>query len=90
MSRTTNHAHQLVTDAHVVAADIEATGVSAIFADTQNSSDDAEALADRIGEVEVVSMLTDTLDEPGTDQGTYIGWLRQNVETIIEALGGAS
>ncbi len=73
-----------------LAADIEATGVSAIFADTQNSSDDADALADRIGDVEVVSMLTDTLDEPGTDQGTYVGWLRQNVETIVEALGGAS
>jgi ABC-type Zn uptake system ZnuABC Zn-binding protein ZnuA len=73
-----------------LAADIEATGVSAIFADTQNSSDDADALAKRIGDIEVISMLTDTLDEPGTDQGTYVGWLRQNVETIVEALGGAS
>ena len=73
-----------------LAADIEATGVSAIFADTQNSSDDADALANRIGDIEVISMLTDTLDEPGTDQGTYVGWLRQNVETIVEALGGAS
>ena len=73
-----------------LAADIEATGVPAIFADTQNSSDDADALANRIGDVEVISMLTDTLDEPGTDQGTYVGWLRQNVETIVEALGGAS
>jgi ABC-type Zn uptake system ZnuABC Zn-binding protein ZnuA len=76
-------------DLDALAADIEATGVSAIFADTQNSSDDADALADRIGDVVVVSMLTDTLDEPGTDQGTYVGWLRQNVETIVEALGGA-
>lgn len=73
-----------------LAADIEATGVPAIFADTQSSSDDADALANRIGDVEVISMLTDTLDEPGTDQGTYVGWLRQNVETIVEALGGAS
>jgi ABC-type Zn uptake system ZnuABC Zn-binding protein ZnuA len=77
-------------DLDALAADIEATGVSAIFADTQNSADDAEALANRIGDVEVVSMLTDTLDEPGTDQGTYLGWLRQNVETIVGALGGAS
>ncbi len=73
-----------------LAADIEATGVPAIFADTQNSSDDADALASRIGNVEVVSMLTDTLDEPGTVQGTYVGWLRENVETIVAALGGAS
>lgn len=77
-------------DLDALAADIEATGVPAIFADTQNSSDDADALANRIGDVEVISMLTDTLDEPGTDQGTYVGWLRQNVETIVEALGEAS
>jgi zinc/manganese transport system substrate-binding protein len=77
-------------DLDALAADIEATGVSAIFADTQNSSDDAEALAGRIGDVVVISMLTDTLDEPGTDQGTYVGWLRRNVETIVEALGGTS
>ena len=73
-----------------LAADIEATGVSAIFADTQNSSSDADALANRIGDVAVISMLTDTLDEPGTEQGTYIGWLRQNAGTIVAALAGAS
>ncbi len=73
-----------------LAADIEATGVSAIFADTQNSSTDADALANRIGGVAVISMLTDTLDEPGTEQGTYIGWLRQNANTIVAALAGAS
>lgn len=77
-------------DLDALAVDIEATGVSAIFADTQNSSDDADALANRIGDVEIVSMLTDTLDEPGTDQGAYVGWLRRNVETIVGALGGAS
>ena len=74
-----------------LAADIEATGVAAIFADTQNSSDDADALANRLGDVEVVSMLTGTLDEPGTDQGTYVGWLRQNAQTIVDgAQTGAS
>jgi zinc/manganese transport system substrate-binding protein len=52
-----------------LAADIEATGVAAIFADTQNSSADADALAGRIGDVAVVSMLTDTLDEPGSEAG---------------------
>ena len=79
-------------DLDALAADIEATGVSAIFADTQNSSVDADALANRIGNVEVISMLTDTLDEPGTEQGTYLGWLRQNATTIVDALmpSGAS
>ena len=40
-----------------------------IFADTQTSSTDADASANRIGGVAVISMLTDTLDEPGTEQG---------------------
>ncbi len=70
----------------VLAADIEATGVPAIFAETQSSSTDADALANRIGDVAVVSLLTGTLDEPGSDAGTYVGWLRQNVETIVDAL----
>lgn len=65
---------------------IEATGAPAIFADTQNSSTDAEALADRLGGVEVISLLTDTLDEPGSTAGTYIGWLRTNAQTIVDAL----
>jgi len=70
-----------------LAVDIEATGVPAIFADAQNSSNDADALADRIG-VEVIDMLTDTLDEPGSNAGTYVGWLRQNAQTIVDALTG--
>ena len=65
---------------------IDATGVRAIFADTQNSSNDADALARRVGSVEVISMLTDTLDEPGSEAGTYIGWLRQNTQTIVDEL----
>ena len=37
-----------------------------------------------------VPALTTALDEPGTEQGTYISWLRQNANTIVAALGGAS
>ena len=69
-----------------LADQIGATGVPAIFADTQNSSTDADALANRLGGVDVVSMLTDTLDEPGTEGGTYVGWLSGNARTIIDAL----
>ncbi len=69
-----------------LSADIEATGVPAIFADTQSSSTDADALANRLGGVEVVSLLTGTLDEPGSEAGTYIGWLRTNAQTIVDAL----
>jgi ABC-type Zn uptake system ZnuABC Zn-binding protein ZnuA len=69
-----------------LADEIEALGVPAIFADTQSSTDDADALANRIGDVEVVSLLTGTLGEPGSAAATYAGWLRQNVQAIVDAL----
>ena len=40
----------------------------------------------RVGSVEVISMLTDTLGEPDSEAGTYIGWFRQNAQTIVDAL----
>ena len=69
---------------------IRASGVPAIFADAQSSSTDADALASRLGDVEVVSVLTGTLDDADTDAGTYVGWLRSNATTIVDALGGGS
>ena len=54
--------------------------------ETQHSSSDAHALADRVGDVEVVAVLTGTLDEPGTEGSTYLGWLLQNAHLIVEGL----
>jgi zinc/manganese transport system substrate-binding protein len=69
-----------------LAESIEAAGVTAIFVETQHSSSDAHALADRVGDVEVVALLTGTLDEPGTEGSTYLGWLLQNAHLIVEGL----
>jgi zinc/manganese transport system substrate-binding protein len=69
-----------------LAESIEAAGVTAIFVETQYSSSDAHALADRVGDVEVVALLTGTLDEPGTEGSTYLGWLLQNAHLIVEGL----
>jgi zinc/manganese transport system substrate-binding protein len=69
-----------------LAESIEAAGVTAIFIETQHSSSDAQALADRVGDIEVVSLLTGTLDEPGTEGSTYLGWLVQNAHLIVEGL----
>ncbi len=69
-----------------LAAKIEGTGVPAIFAETQHSSSDTEALARRVGNVKVVTMATDTLGEPGGDTGTYLDWLAHNARTIVDAL----
>jgi len=65
---------------------IARTGVPAIFAETQHSTGDIEAVADRVGDIEVVTLLTGTLGEPGSDAATYLGWLRQNAQTIVDAL----
>ena len=65
---------------------ISETGVTAIFAETQHSTDDAEALADRVGDVEVVTLLTGTLGEPDSDAGSYTGFLRSNAILVTEAL----
>lgn len=65
---------------------IEQTGVGAIFAETQHSTEDARALADRVGDVEVVTLETGTLGQPGTDSDTYLGFLRSNAEAIAAAL----
>jgi len=62
------------------------SGVPAIFAETQHSTADADAVADRVGDVAVVELLTGTLDQPDTEAGTYLGWLRRNAQTIVDAL----
>ncbi len=64
---------------------IEATDVPAIFVDTQHSDGDARAVAARVGEVEVVTLLTGTLEDRG-EAATYLGLLRVNAELITEAL----
>lgn len=69
-----------------LAAKIRSTGVPAIFAETQHSSADTDALAQRIGGVDVVTFATDTLGAPGTETGTYIGWLETNARAIVDAL----
>ncbi len=65
---------------------IESEGVRAIFAEEQHSSDDAEALADQVGPVEVVKLLTGSLDQAGSDASTYTGLLRTTARAITDAL----
>jgi len=69
---------------------IETLGVPAIFAETQQSSADADALANRIGGIEIVELLTGTLGEPESEAATYVDWLRFNTRAIVDALSAAS
>lgn len=66
---------------------IESTGVAAVFAESQQSTADADALADRVGEVEVVTLFTGSLGDDGSGAETYLELLRINAELIASALG---
>ena len=65
---------------------IEEAKVKAIFAETLHSTDDADALGARVGEVAVVTLLTGALGPEGSSADTYIGFLRTNATLITEAL----
>jgi zinc/manganese transport system substrate-binding protein len=67
---------------------IEEAGVPAVFAEEQHSDADARALADRVGDVEVVTLYTDALGEGGSGAETYVAMIRRNGELITGALGG--
>ena len=65
---------------------VEATGAPAIFVEHEHSSTQAEALAERVGDVSVVSLHTEALGEPGSGADTYVGFLRTNATAIADAL----
>ena len=66
---------------------IEHEGIKAIFAETLHSLDDVQALADRVGDVEVVTLYTGSLGPAGSGAETYVGFMRTNAELIVDALG---
>ncbi len=72
-------------------AKIRATGTTAIFTESSLPPKSAEAIARQAG-VEVVggedALYGDSLGEPGTPEGTYIGAEQHNTEVIVSALGG--
>ena len=70
-----------------LAAIITEEGIPAIFAETTQSTDLAEALADEVGgEVAIVELFTESLGEPGSGAETYIDLMRTNAERIVAAL----
>jgi zinc/manganese transport system substrate-binding protein len=69
---------------------MRAAGVRAVFAETTQSADLANALAAELGEgVQVVSLFTGSLGEPGSGAETYLAMQRLNAERIATALGGS-
>lgn len=73
--------------AELVAA-MEAADVKAIFAETTEPDDLAEAVAAELGaDVAVVELFTGSLGEAGTPAGTLAGMLAENARRIAGALG---
>ena len=70
-----------------LAQTIEREGVNAIFAETVHSSVDTEALASRVGDVEVVTLYTGSLGPAGSGAEDYVGFMRTNASLIADALG---
>lgn len=70
-----------------LATTIEEAGVAAIFAEDQHSDTDARALADRVGDVDVVTLFTGSLGPEGSGAETYTGLLLTNTGLIAQALG---
>ncbi len=66
---------------------IESEGVRAIFAETTEPSELADAVAAEVGhEIVVIDLYTGSLGKPGSDADTLIGMLLTNAERIAEAL----
>jgi zinc/manganese transport system substrate-binding protein len=73
-------------DLQALAQLIEETDVPAIFAEAQHSSVDADALADAVGRIAVVTLFTDSLGPPGSGADTYLGLLSTDARLIVDAL----
>ncbi|MDH3724759.1 MAG: zinc ABC transporter substrate-binding protein, partial [Thermoleophilia bacterium] len=64
----------------------EQAGVRTIFSEAQHSDADVVALAERVGDIEVATLHTGSLGEPGSGAENYLGLLRTNAELIASGL----
>ena len=66
--------------------EIDEREVPAVFAETSSPTRLAEALAGEGADVAVVELYSESLGEPGSPGGTYLGMVRTNAERIVTAL----
>ena len=75
------------SDLESLAATVRGAGVPAIFVDSSHPDRLARVLADEAGvEIDVVSLYSESLDEPGTPGGTYLDMMRTNTDAIVAGL----
>ena len=60
--------------------------VSAVFADAASSDTLAQVLAEEAGDIQVMSLFTESLGEAGSTGATYLDMVRTNAELIAEGL----
>ena len=65
---------------------IEHEGVPAVFAEKSHSDRLARRVAEETGATLIGGLYTGSLGEPGSEAGTYLDFMRYNVQTIVEAL----
>jgi zinc/manganese transport system substrate-binding protein len=65
---------------------IEERGVPAIFVETSSPARLADALADEVGDVDVVELFSESLGDEGSSGETYADMMRSNAERIADAL----
>lgn len=68
---------------------IEERGVPAIFVETSSPTRLADALADEVGDVDVVELFSESLGDEGSGGETYAAMMRTNATRIADALAGA-
>ena len=82
---TTTEVEPSAQDLAELIHEVEELGVPAIFGETTVSERLANTVATESG-AQLVRLYSGSLDDQGTDAGTYIGMIRANVERIVEAL----
>ena len=65
---------------------IDEADVPAIFVEAQHSSVEAEALADVVGDISVVTLFTDSVGPAESGADTYLGLLSTDARLIVDAL----
>jgi zinc/manganese transport system substrate-binding protein len=68
---------------------IEERGVPAIFVETSSPTRLADALADEVGDIDVVELFSESLGDEGSGGETYAAMMRTNATLIADALAGA-
>ena len=86
IASTTTGAAPSAADLDALAATIRDAGVPAIFTESGHSDDLADALADEVGDVEIVALFAESLGGAGSGAETYVDMMRTNAELIVGAL----